>query len=106
MVAGETLEVTAADEPAAPGQAPIPRAFRWRGKEFRVGAVLRRWQDDPDRARAVRRPGARPFEAPGTGRGRTYFRVRSDDGSVFDLAWDPDRPQPWRLLRHLGGPGG
>ena len=104
----EPVEVTEHAAPAWPGAAPEPRAFRWRGQDYRVVTLIKRWQDDPARARGMRGPGALPFASGAAAQpGRTYFRVRTGDGAVFDLAHDPGRPRPWVLLRRLspGSPG-
>ena len=108
-MAAEPVEVTEQASPAWPGEAPEPRAFRWRGRDWRVASLIKRWQDDPARARGVRGPGALPFASGAAGQaGRTYFRVRTREGAVFDLAHDPGRPQRWVLLRQLsaGSAGG
>lgn len=97
----QPLEVFEVDPPAIPDQPPVPRAFRWHGQEFRVVAVLRRWQDEPARARGALRSREMRFGSPArTAEGRTYFRVRTGDGSVFDVAYDP-HPGNWVLLRQL-----
>ena len=97
----QRIEMTDVEAPAVPGEPPKPRLFRWRGREFRVAAIIRSWQDQPDRARGAVRPHELRFGAPASAPdGRAYFRVRTDDGSVFDLAYDPE-PGSWTLLKQL-----
>lgn len=98
----QRIEVTEVEAPAAPGRPPRPRRFRWQGREFQVAGIIRTWQDRPARARGAVKPYELRFGAPVDEPGRTYFRLRTEDGSVFDLAYDPE-PQSWTLVRHLGG---
>lgn len=97
----QPIEMTEVETPAVEGEVPTPRTFRWQGRDFTVTAVLKRWQDQPSRARGALRPREVRFGAPArAGEGRTYFRVRTQDGAVFDLAFDPHVAH-WALLRKL-----
>ncbi len=89
----------------------MPSAFVWRGKVHSVTEVVWEWLDfgrrgrvgedmQPEHLRSVRRFGS-------WGVGRFYFRVRVEDGRVFDLYYDrapkdaADRQGHWYLWREL-----
>ncbi|MBE3599619.1 MAG: hypothetical protein IMX02_12825 [Limnochordaceae bacterium] len=102
----QQIEMMESQQPEVAGQPPAPRSFRWQGRTFTVSAVLRRWQDHPSRARGALKGRQVPFGAATETGARTYFRVRTEDGSVFDLAYDP-QASTWGLLRQLAsGAGG
>lgn len=93
--------MTDVEAPSVPGEVPKPRRFRWQGQEFRVAAIIRSWRDQPTKARGAVRPYELRFAATAAADdGRTYFRVRTEDGSVFDLAYDRE-PDRWTLLKRL-----
>ena len=71
-----------------------PSVFRWRERSHRVVEVEREWQS---------------YEGKGAGSwgvGRTYFRVRTESGEVFEIYYDrrPDggrKKGMWVLWRSL-----
>ncbi len=71
-----------------------PSVFRWRERPYRVVEVEREWQS---------------YDGKGVGSwgvGRTYFRVRTESGEVFELYYDrrPDggrKKGAWVLWRSL-----
>jgi len=69
------------------GEAPSPVGFHLGKKEHRVAEVLRRWEE---RGSGQQIPGHQ--ERRGQGQ-RIYYRVRTDDGEVYELyvEWQADR---------------
>lgn len=61
---------------------PHPRAFLWRGERYEVARLLERWTDAgfSDRRRGKHHWWER--------RHRDYFRVKTTDGSTWDLYLD------------------
>jgi hypothetical protein len=62
----------------------IPRAFRWRGRRYRVSEIGANWTE--------RGPW---WEGQGE---RTFFRALTDRNSVFDLCFEPTHRR-WLLYR-------
>ncbi len=93
---GAEVEVTMGGGPVL-----MPVSFRWEGHEHRVAEVLTHWFDygfgtDP-------RPNPKWWQR----RHRNYYRVRTEDGSTYELYFDrganlkhPER-RKWVLYRSL-----
>lgn len=76
-----------------------PTAFWWRERRYRVIELVRQWTTSPTR-RSTDRDGRAPYSVRSGARsswgvGRTYFRLRTDEGT-FDLYYDR-RPEKSRL---------
>jgi hypothetical protein len=69
---GDPVQVTCS---SGHSYAQEPHAFTWRGERHAVAAVERSWQTPSG----------------------PHFRVRTDDGSRFELAYD-EQADEWRLV--------
>jgi hypothetical protein len=85
-----------------------PDRFRSRERQHRVAEVLRQWRDYSPRY-STKGSGGLPK---GTwGSGRDYFRVRTDEGRVFEIYYDrkprgrAERKGSWFLLSEGETPG-
>ena len=90
---------------------PAPHAFQWQDKSHRVTEMLANWHryGKPE----IRTQGGRPpyFVRSGRtqgswGQGRVYFRVRTEEGRLFDIYYDrapkgQRRAGAWFLWREL-----
>ncbi|MFW6136224.1 MAG: DUF6504 family protein, partial [Chloroflexota bacterium] len=89
-----------------------PASFLWRGETYRIVEKLKEWHDYRRRGRMAHN--MRPAHAAAARRrgswgvGRDYYRVRTEDGRVFDLYFDRaprhagDRTGEWFLYREMG----
>jgi hypothetical protein len=108
----EPIEVEFDQPPVFAKRPGCPDRFTWEGRAFQVAEMLREWQDTGRRGRMASnmRPEhlATASRRGSWGVGRTYFRVRTDLGRVFDLYYDRapkhvgDRLGHWYLYRELG----
>ncbi len=88
---GEPVEVLHAEGVAT------PTAFIWRGTALRVVEVIEAWQDY---GFGATHPAARNWR---TRRHRNWYRVRAEDGCLYELYLDRGARQPrWYLYRRLG----
>jgi hypothetical protein len=88
-----------------------PSAFHWRGERLRVTDVLTAWTDYRRRGRMAQNMAEAHLKTAARrgswGVGRFYFRLRVEDGRVFDLYYDrapegpDDRAGQWFLYREL-----
>lgn len=88
-----------------------PNGFVWQGQPYRIIEMLSEWHDYGRRGRAARnmRPSHATLAAVrgSWGVGRDWFRVRTEDGRVFDLYYDraphgsDQRKGDWRLVKEL-----
>ena len=88
-----------------------PSGFEWRGHAYRIEECSREWRDYARRGKMGHNMRASHLESAekrgSRGVGRYYFRVRIDDGRVFDLYYDraprdtQDRKGSWHLLREM-----
>ncbi len=88
-----------------------PDAFDWRGRRYMVTEGLSEWHDFRRRGRFASnmRPehAAAATERGSWGVGRFYFRVRTEEGRVFDLYYDraprnnTDRDGSWFVYREM-----
>jgi hypothetical protein len=90
---------------------PVPIAFVWEGERYEVDEMLAEWHryGRPE----IRTQGGRPPYYVRSGRtqgswgqGRTYYRIRTDSGHLFDLYYDrapkgQQRSGTWVLWRAL-----
>jgi hypothetical protein len=108
---GEKIEVIFDRPPLYKKRPPCPDGYTWGEKTYRVLDTLSEWQDFSRKGRMARN--MRPDHAEAASRkgswgvGRTYFRVRTDTGQVFDLYYDrapaagAGREGGWFLYREL-----
>lgn len=77
------------------GEKPgIPSAFVWRGREYRIQEVWGEWPDYSFGFASGRRWWQR--------RHRTYFRVVTDEGEVFEIYLERSgKRRKWVLYRKL-----
>jgi len=104
----EPIEVVFDRPPALVKSPPCPSAFIWREQTFPVIELLETWQDFRRRGRSGHnmRPGHLSTAARrgSWGVGRFHFRVRIEDGRVFEIYYDRapesagDRKGHWYLL--------
>ena len=104
----EPIEAVFAEPPVFSKIPGCPVAFIWRGERFGVVELLREWRSYERRGRMAHNmqpPHAAAASRRGSwGVGRTYFRVRTDSGRVFDLYYDRapldagDRAGSWVLF--------
>lgn len=75
-----------------------PVAFRWRGEDYPIRRVRQSWFD-------VRSgpPGSRIRKGWWERRRRTFYRVETADGQLFEIYWDRGSVhRDWVLYRRLG----
>lgn len=100
------------DEPPALSKKPdAPDGFVWDGRTFRTAELISSWFDHERRGRmAANMQPAHLREAARRGSwgvGRYYFRLRMQDGRVFDVYYDRapegagDRVGHWYLFREM-----
>lgn len=104
----EPVEVTFNEPPLLSKSPPCPATFTWRNETYMVAEMLEVWQNFERRGRMSRnmRPSHRIMAAKrgSWGVGRFHYRVRVEDGRIFDLYYDRapkdagDRQGHWFLL--------
>ena len=101
------------DTPPAREKAPDPpNGIIWDGKSYRVIEMLSAWTDFKRRGRMARNmQPAHAAVASTRGSlnvGRYYFRVKVDNGQIFDIYYDramknvDDRKGQWFVYREMG----
>ncbi|MFW6136168.1 MAG: DUF6504 family protein [Chloroflexota bacterium] len=108
---GEPITVHFDDDPALTKKPGCPARFDWRDQTHRIAEKLKEWHDYRRRGRMAHN--MRPAHAAiarrqgSWGVGRDYYRVRTEDGRVFDLYFDRapkhagDRTGEWFLYREM-----
>lgn len=104
---GETIDPLFDTPPALEKTPSCPDGFVWRGQSYRVVELLEEWRDYRRRGRFrqnMRPEHAERASATGSlGVGRFHFRVKVEDGRVFELYYDRapkdanDRKGKWLL---------
>lgn len=88
----ESVEVQFTEPPVLEKKPTCPTSFVWRGRLFQIIETVAEWQDYRRRGRMARNmqpKHAMVAERRGSwGVGQFYFRVRTEDGRVFDLYYD------------------
>lgn len=107
----EEIQVFFHRDPLLTKKPGAPDGFIWQGERHKVEAVLRSWLSFGRRGRMTKN--MQPFHLESAARqgswgvGRYYFRVRIEDGRVFDLYYDrapkdaDDRSGHWFIWRQL-----
>lgn len=88
----EPVEVIFDNPPALEKSPPCPNGFRWNGELFRVEEMLAEWRSYARRGRMENNMSpehaARAAGKGSWGVGRFFYRVRVQDGRIFDLYYD------------------
>ena len=89
---GEPIEVIFDQPPALEKKPPCPDAFIWQGQTYHIVAELEAWHEYERKGRmATNMRPAHAEAAAGRGSwgvGRFYFRVRVEEGKLFELYYD------------------
>jgi hypothetical protein len=108
---GEPVDVIFEKPPLLEKKPGAPDAFIWRGEQYRIEQVLTEWVDFKRRGRMARN--MQPQHAAAAGRkgswgvGVFYFRVRTENGRIFDIYYDRapkdvnHRKGAWYLFQEL-----
>ncbi|NOZ72643.1 MAG: hypothetical protein GXP38_12160 [Chloroflexi bacterium] len=110
---GEPIQVEFDQPPTFCKTPGCPDRFIWREQCWLVSELLQAWQDFGRRGRMATnmRPehAQRARQRGSWGVGRFYFRVRCEDGRIFDLYYDrsprQQREGEWFLFRELADTG-
>ncbi len=107
----EEIDVAFETPPLLSKRPGAPNAFSWQETEHIVVEVVSEWMDFRRKGKAsknMREAHLRSAERRGSwGVGRFYFRVRTNQGRVFDLYYDrapkaaADRAGRWILWREM-----
>lgn len=107
----EPVDVHFERPPAYEKTPGCPQAFTWREQRYEIQALLSEWRDYGRRGRMS--GNMRPTHAATAARrgswgvGQFYFRVRTDEGRIFDLYYDrapkdvDNRKGAWFLEKEL-----
>ena len=108
---GEPVEARFVRPPALEKKPGCPDWFIWRDETYPVTEKLSEWHDYGRRGRMAvnMRPAHRAaaLRSGSWGVGRDYFRVRTENGRIFDLYYDrapksaDDRKGSWVLYREM-----
>jgi hypothetical protein len=108
---GEAIRVEFDKPPALEKKPGCPNRFTWRGETYCIVEKLSEWHDYRRRGRQA--DNMRPEHAAVAARrgswgvGRDYYRVRTENGRVFELYYDRapknaiDRKGAWFLYREI-----
>ena len=107
----EPITVRFDEPPTFEKKPPCPNEFTWRGASYRIAEMVSEWHDYARRGRMARNMqpahAARAATRGSWGVGRDYFRVRLEDGRLFDLYYDREpkdadnRKGAWFLAREV-----
>jgi hypothetical protein len=101
---GESVDVVFDRRPPLTKKPVCPDGFLWRGREYRVIELISQWRDFDRKGRMSRnmRPNnaATARERGSWGVGRYFFRVRMEEGRVFELYYDR---APKNASKRIGG---
>ena len=110
---GEEIEPRFSGRRGLEKRPECPGGFVWRGRAHRIDECLSEWRDYARRGKMAHNMRASHLAAAerrgSRGVGRHYFRVRLEDGRVFDLYYDraprdtSGRKGSWYLLKEMEG---
>jgi hypothetical protein len=108
----ESVEALFDKPPLLEKKPPCPDGFIWRGTTYRIVELLSEWKDYGRRGRMAHtmRPEniKKALRRGSVGVGRFHFRVKIEDGRMFDLVYDraarnvDDRKGGWTLRQEVG----
>ena len=108
---GEPIEVVFDEPPVLAKRPGCPDGFVWRGETYRVAELMSEWCDFTRRGKMARNMRESHLVVAATrgslGVGRFTFRVRTDDGRIFELYYDrapksvDDCKGSWTLFREM-----
>lgn len=108
---GESIDVRFDREPTFSKKPHCPDMFRWNGATLGIKQLITEWRDYQRRGRmsSNMRPEniVKASKRGSWGVGKYYFRVRVEDGRIFDIYYDrapkgsTQRQGSWHLLREL-----
>lgn len=108
---GEAIEVFFDQPPVLEKKPGCPSAFTWQGKKFRILELLSEWHDYQRRGRFSRNMRETHHAVASSrgswGVGQDFYRVRTDEGQIFDLYYDrapkgsDQRKGAWYLDKEL-----
>lgn len=76
-----------------------PLSFTWKGEELKIQEVVKTWKDSTVRQIARPKYGAKSRDW-WHGGDKVYYRVRTEDGKLFDLLFDAQNSQ-WTIEKQL-----
>jgi hypothetical protein len=91
MFISDEVEPIFEREPALKKRTGVPDGFLWKGNTFRIVELLAEWHDySKQREVSPTRRGQTQLDRQhgSWGLGRDYYRVRTQDGQVFELYYD------------------
>lgn len=104
----EPIEVVFSEPPLYEKKPPCPVSFTWKGENHPITEVLEEWEDYRRRGKMERNmvPGhaSRALRKGSWGVGRFYFRVRVEQGNIYEIYFDRapesagDRKGHWFIL--------
>jgi hypothetical protein len=107
----EPVEPLFDQPPATEKKPPCPDGFVWHGTTYRIVEMLAEWHDYGRRGRSARNMipthAATATRRGSWGVGQFYFRVRTENGHIFDLYYDrapkdaDNRKGAWFLYREM-----
>lgn len=107
----EPIQALFDDPPLLEKKPGPPDGFIWREQTFRVASVLSEWHDFRRRGRMARnmqpQHAARAASRGSWGVGLDYYRVRTEDGRIFEIYYDrapksaDKRKGEWVLYREV-----
>ncbi len=107
----ERIEVSFFQSPILEKKPGCPNGFTWRGESFRIVERLSEWHDYSRRGRMARNMMPKHAETAkrrgSWGVGKDYYRVRTENGRIFDLYFDrapqdaDHRKGGWFLFQEL-----
>jgi hypothetical protein len=105
------INVSYVEPPLLEKKPRCPDGFEWNGQRFMVNEMLLEWVDYTRRGRMARNMSdAHAAAAAGKGSwgvGRFFFRIKTEDGRVFDIYYDrapkglDERKGHWVLFREF-----
>ncbi len=113
---GEAIQAEFDRPPLLQKKPGCPNRFVWREETYRIVELLSEWHDYGRRGRMA--TNMRPTHIATASRrgswgvGRDYFRVRTENGQIFDLYYDRapksinERKGGWFLYREMAASGG
>jgi len=106
---GEPIQVQFDQKPRFEKKQGCPDQFVWRGETYRIIELISEWHDHSRKGRMLytmrQQRIASATQRGSWGVGRDYYRIRTENGCVFDLYYDRNpeksRKGAWFLYREM-----